>query len=119
MDYSQKFQQCTIYVLFIPESACTLAHSKGMLLRCIIKKTIFLFDTKKKYLKNYIFKLYIGNLFKKCQGNLFNVQNHICNYYPVGFAQLICNRHNTHLPIIETDEEKAIIDRIAANTESQ
>uniref|UniRef100_K1R5Q9 Sodium-dependent serotonin transporter n=1 Tax=Magallana gigas TaxID=29159 RepID=K1R5Q9_MAGGI len=31
--------------------------------------------------------------------------------------QLICNRHNTHLPIIETDEEKAIIDRIAANTE--
>lgn len=35
------------------------------------------------------------------------------------FVQLICNRHNTHLPIIETDEEKAIIDRIAANTESQ
>lgn len=54
MDYSQKFQQCTIYVLFISESACTLAYSKGMLLICIIKKTVFYLIQKNLYLKNYI-----------------------------------------------------------------
>lgn len=47
---------------------------------------------------------------------LFLDYAHAFNFFL--FIQLICNRYNTHLPIIETVEEKAIIDEIVSNHES-
>lgn len=102
MDYSKKFQQCTIYVLFISKPACTVAYSKGLLFIIMYNHQNWLLFDCKRIIAKQLTAIYIRNDTK----------------FPL-FCQLICNRHNTHLPIIETDEEKAIIDSIAANTESQ
>lgn len=50
--------------------------------------------------------------------SIFVLRLRTCIQFLFFFIQLICNRYNTHLPIIETVEEKAIIDAIVSNHES-
>lgn len=61
MDYSKKFQQCTIYVLFISKPACTVAHSKGLLFIIMYNHQNWLLFDCKRIIAKQLTAIYIRN----------------------------------------------------------